>query len=59
MSPAPSGEKEGHMNKPDFYRYIALLDYEKDGVHVTFPDLPGCVTLGRMKRKPSKRPAKY
>ena len=35
------------MNKPDFYRYIALLDYEKDGVHVTFPDLPGCVTFGQ------------
>lgn len=34
------------MDKPDFYRYIALLDYEEDGVHVTFPDLPGCVTFG-------------
>lgn len=34
------------MEKPDFYRYIALLDYEEDGVHVTFPDLPGCVTAG-------------
>ena len=34
------------MKKPDFYRYIALLDYEDDGVHVTFPDLPGCVTAG-------------
>lgn len=33
--------------KPDFYRYIALLDYEKDGVHVTFPDLLGCVTYGK------------
>lgn len=35
------------MEKPDFYRYIALLDYEDDGVHVTFPDLPGCVTAGK------------
>lgn len=35
------------MKKPDFYRYIALLDYEKDGVHVTFPDLPGCITVGK------------
>lgn len=34
------------MERPDFYRYIALLDYEDDGVHVTFPDLPGCVTVG-------------
>ena len=47
MSPAPSGEKEGHMNKPDFYRYIALLDYEKGDVHVPFPDLPGCVAFGQ------------
>ena len=35
------------MDKPDFYRYIALLDYEEDGVHVTFPDLPGCVSFGK------------
>lgn len=34
------------MNKPDFYKYIALLDSEKDGIHVTLPDLPGCVTFG-------------
>lgn len=35
------------MNKPDFYKYIALLDSEKVGIHVTFPDLPGCVTFGQ------------
>lgn len=35
------------MDKPDFYRYIALLDYEEDGVHVTFPDLPGCISFGK------------
>lgn len=35
------------MNKPDFYKYIALLDSEKSGIHVTFPDLPGCVTFGQ------------
>lgn len=34
------------MKKPDFYRYIALLSYENNGVHVTFPDLPGCITVG-------------
>lgn len=35
------------MDKPDFYRYIALLDYEEDGVHVSFPDLPGCISFGK------------
>lgn len=34
------------MEKPTFYRYIALLEYHDDGVHVTFPDFPGCVTFG-------------
>lgn len=34
------------MKKPNFYRYVAVFAYEKDGVHVTFPDLPGCVTFG-------------
>lgn len=34
------------MEKPDFYRYHAIFTYEDDGVHVTFPDLPGCVTFG-------------
>ena len=31
---------------PDFYRYTASFSYEKDGVHVVFPDLPGCITFG-------------
>ena len=35
------------MSRPDFYSYIAILDYEKDGVHITFPDLPGCVSFGK------------
>ena len=34
------------MEKPDFYRYHAIFTYEDDGVHVVFPDLPGCVTYG-------------
>ena len=34
------------MEKPDFYNYIAILEYEEDGVHITFPDLPGCVSFG-------------
>lgn len=35
------------MERPDFYRYHAIFTYEQDGVHVTFPDLPGCVTFGK------------
>ena len=31
---------------PDFYRYTAIFSYEKAGVHVVFPDLPGCITFG-------------
>ena len=34
------------MNKPVYYSYVAILDYENDGVHITFPDLPGCVSFG-------------
>ena len=34
------------MERPDFYRYHAIFSYEEDGVHVVFPDLPGCVTFG-------------
>ena len=25
---------------------MAVLDYEDDGIHITFPDLPGCVSFG-------------
>ncbi len=28
------------------YRYKAIFDYDKDGITVTFPDLPGCITCG-------------
>ncbi len=31
----------------DDYIYPALLDYGSDGITVTFPDLPGCVTCGQ------------
>ena len=27
------------------YRYKAIFDYDKDGITVTFPDLPGCCIL--------------
>lgn len=32
---------------PNYYRYTAIFTYEEDGIHVVFPDLPGCVTLGK------------
>lgn len=35
------------MERPDFYRYHAIFSYEDDGVHVTFPDLPGCISFGK------------
>lgn len=33
------------MDKPVFYSYPAILQYKSDVVHVTFLDLPGCVTF--------------
>lgn len=38
------------MNLPDFYFYIAIFTFEDDGIHVTFPDLPGCITFGKNER---------
>lgn len=35
------------MNFPDYYRYIAVFAYYKDGISITFPDLPGCVSFGK------------
>lgn len=32
---------------PVFYRYMAIFTFEKDGIHITFPDLPGCVSFGK------------
>lgn len=32
--------------KKDRYIYPALFDYADDGITVTFPDLPGCITCG-------------
>lgn len=34
------------MEKPDFYRYIAVFSYSDEGINITFPDLPGCVSFG-------------
>jgi predicted RNase H-like HicB family nuclease/post-segregation antitoxin (ccd killing protein) len=47
--PAPSLQKGGgFMNKPDKYRYPAVLGYDVPTKHyyVLWPDLPGCTTTG-------------
>lgn len=31
---------------PKFYNYVAIFTYEDDGIHITYPDLPGCVSFG-------------
>ena len=33
--------------KKDYYIYPAIFEYNKDGISIYFPDLPGCVTEGR------------
>lgn len=35
------------MDYPNYYRYIAVFAYYDDGISVTFPDLPGCVSFGQ------------
>ena len=32
--------------KKDVYIYPSIFDYDEDGITVTFPDLPGCITCG-------------
>ena len=34
------------MNVKDKYIYPAIFDFDNDGITVTFPDLPGCITCG-------------
>jgi predicted RNase H-like HicB family nuclease len=36
----------GRKNR-DMYRYTALIDGETGAYGVSFPDLPGCVAMGR------------
>jgi predicted RNase H-like HicB family nuclease len=33
--------------KPNRYVYPAVFSYDSDGVAVSFPDLPGCLTCGK------------
>ena len=28
----------------DSYEFVCILDYEKDGINISFPDLPGCLS---------------
>ena len=32
------------MNKKDFAIYPAIFEYAEDGITITFPDLPGCIS---------------
>lgn len=32
--------------KKNHYLYPAIFDYGDDGINVTFPNLPGCITFG-------------
>ncbi|MED0673838.1 type II toxin-antitoxin system HicB family antitoxin [Aneurinibacillus aneurinilyticus] len=34
------------MNKKDWYRYPAIFEYDDDGISISFPDLPGCLSCG-------------
>ena len=34
------------MSVKDKYIYPAIFDFDEDGITVTFPDLPGCITCG-------------
>jgi Uncharacterized conserved protein len=35
------------MELVDYYRYIAIFTFADNGIHITFPDLPGCVSFGK------------
>ena len=33
--------------KKDYYIYPALFEYEKKGISISFPDLPGCISSAK------------
>lgn len=35
------------MELVNYYRYIAIFTFADNGIHITFPDLPGCVSFGK------------
>lgn len=34
------------MSRKEKYTYPAIFDYADDGITITFPDLPGCISCG-------------
>lgn len=43
------------MGKPNYYQYISIFAYYEDGISITFPDLPGCVSHGDNERDAMKK----
>jgi len=39
------------MDFPNYYRFIAIFSYYEDGISITFPDLPGCVSHGETEQE--------
>lgn len=33
--------------KKDYYIYPAIFDYAEDGISISFPDLPGCISCAK------------
>lgn len=33
--------------KKDYYIYPAIFEYAKDGISISFPDLPGCISCAK------------
>lgn len=33
--------------KKDYYMYPAIFEYNKDGISILFPDLPGCISCAK------------
>lgn len=33
--------------KKDYYMYPAIFEYNKDGISIFFPDLPGCISCAK------------
>lgn len=33
--------------KKDYYIYPAIFEYAEDGISITFPDLPGCISCAK------------
>ena len=42
------------MKRNDKYEFIAIFDYEKDGINISFPDLPGALSYANTTKKAIK-----